>query len=334
MPSSTAQPSLDPEFDPMAVLGDRDRTLTGFAWVESLRAESTERTPDEAIASRPLAHEQFEISGNESGPVMSLFRREELAGVALPCIYLIHGGGFVSGTRFSDLGRFLDWVVRFPVAVASIEYRLAPEFPHPAAFDDCNQGLEWLSRHATELNLDTDRLIIAGSSAGGGLAAAVAISARDRGGPRAIALLLMSPMLDHRNSSISAVQFSAAGNWTARDNEQAWDALLPQRGFAPPSFSASSSLATRLFGLPPTYIDVGSAEVFRDEDVGFATRIWMAGGRVELHVWEGGFHCFDLVHPQAALSRRAWNSRDSWLARVLGLEFPAASTTSAATDAH
>jgi acetyl esterase/lipase len=328
------RPAFDPEFDPRLISGDRDRQLDDDAWVAGLRAEPTERTAEEAIAGRPIHHLDFDISGDGTGPLLSIFRREELTGGSLPCLYLLHGGGFVSGTRFSDLALFLDWVLAFPVAVASLEYRLAPEHPGAVPFDDSFRGLQWILDNAAELEVDGDRLVIAGSSAGGGLAASVALTARDSGGPRAIALLLMSPMLDHRNSSVSAAQFRDAGNWTSRDNEQAWNALLPQRQAASPYASISPSHASRLDGLPPTYIDVGSAEVFRDEGVEFATRIWAAGGQAELHVWDGGFHCFELVQPAAALSRRAWISRNTWLARVLGVDLPLAPPKGGDPDAQ
>jgi acetyl esterase/lipase len=159
---------------------------------------------------------------------------------------------------------------------------------------------------------------VAGGSAGGGLAAAVALLARDRGGPPLLAQLLMCPMLDDRNDTPSAQQMAGLGVWDRTSNETGWTALLgAARGGPDVSPYAAPARATDLSGLPPAFIDVGSAETFRDEAVTYASRIWQAGGVAELHVWPGGFHGFAALAPQAAVSREANNAQRSWLRRVL-----------------
>ncbi|WP_305786994.1 alpha/beta hydrolase [Symbioplanes lichenis] len=235
---------------------------------------------------------------------------------AAPCVYWIHGGGMVMGDRFSQIDIPLEWLEQLGVVVVTVEYRLAPEAGGAALVEDCYAGLLWVADHAAELGVDPDRIVVAGASAGGGLAAGVALLARDRGGPAVAAQLLIGPMLDHRNDSTSSRQFAGVpGVWPREANEFGWQSVLAGGTVSP---YVSPALAADLSGLPATYIDAGSAEVFRDEDVAYATGIWAAGGQAELHVWAGGSHGFDAMFPQAAVSVAARRTRSDWLARVLG----------------
>ncbi len=233
-----------------------------------------------------------------------------------PIVYNIHGGGMVAGSH--RLGIPLDWAEELGLVMVSVGYRLAPEHPHPAPVEDCYAGLLWTAEHAKEIGGDPNRIVLAGGSAGGGLAAAVALLARDRKGPRAIGQVLMCPMLDDRNDTPSAHQMAGLGVWDRTSNETGWRALLGEAcGSADVSPYAAPARADDLSGLPPAFIDVGSAETFRDEDVAYASRIWQAGGIAELHVWPGGFHGFDGLVPQAALSMDARAARLRWLRRLL-----------------
>ncbi|MGI5489949.1 alpha/beta hydrolase [Microtetraspora malaysiensis] len=237
----------------------------------------------------------------------------------LPAIYHIHGGGMIMGNNRIGLADLLDWAMELQLVVVSVEYRLAPEHPHPAPVEDCYAGLVWTAEHAEELGLDPGRILVAGASAGGGLSAAVALVARDRGGPGLIGQMLLCPMLDDRNDTPSAAQMAGLGVWDRTSNETGWTALLGEKQGGPDvSPYAAPARATDLSGLPPAFIDVGSAETFRDEDVTYASRIWQAGGRAELHVWPGGFHGFDMMAPQAAVSQDAKAARVRWLRRLLG----------------
>ncbi|GAA3830889.1 alpha/beta hydrolase [Streptomyces phyllanthi] len=234
-----------------------------------------------------------------------------------PIVYFTHPGGMVVGTN--RLALPLDWAEELGLVVVSVEYRLAPEHPHPAPVEDCYAGLLWTAEHAREIGGDPDRIILAGGSAGGGLAAALALLARDRGGPRAIGQVLMCPMLDDRNDTPSSHQMAGLGHWDRTANETGWSALLGEaRGTDDVSPYAAPARADDLSDLPPAFIDVGSAETFRDEDVAYASRVWQAGGSAELHVWPGGFHGFDGLVPQAALSVDARAARLRWLRRLLG----------------
>jgi acetyl esterase/lipase len=241
------------------------------------------------------------------------------AATALPALYHTHGGGMVLGNNRSGVDALQDWAAEVPAVIVSVEYRLAPEHPHPAPVEDCYAGLAWTAGHAAELGIDPGQIVIAGASAGGGLAAAVALLARDRGGPALAGQMLMCPMIDDRNDTPSALQMAGQGVWDRTANDTGWTALLGDaRGGPDVSPYAAPARATDLSGLPPAFIDVGSAETFRDEDVAYASRIWQAGGRAELHVWPGGFHGFDLLAPQAAVSQEARAARVRWLRRLLG----------------
>jgi acetyl esterase/lipase len=267
----------------------------------------------------------FEVSSRHvPGPagapdVPLLICRPAGARTPVAAVYYIHGGGMVLGDNRVGLPAMLELAGQLALAVVSVEYRLAPETPHPGPVEDCYAGLVWCASHAGELGIDPGRVVVAGGSAGGGLAAAVALLARDRGGPALAGQLLICPMLDDRNDTLSSWQMAGLGIWDRAANEVGWTALLgAARGGPDVSPYAAPARAADLSGLPPAFIDVGSAETFRDEDVAYATRIWQAGGEAELHVWPGGFHGFAGIMPQAALSRDAVTAHAGWLRRLLG----------------
>jgi acetyl esterase/lipase len=238
------------------------------------------------------------------------------AKVPAPAIYNIHGGAMIVGDRFASVESLFELIERYKLAVVSVEYRLAPEYPDPVPVEDCYAGLVWIVSHSADLGIDGRRLVIAGASAGGGLAAGVALMARDRQGPRLSGQLLMSPMLDDRATSLSNRQYADVD--IAHVCRLGWDALLgpghAQREVSP---YAAPGRAEDLSGLPPAFIDVGSAEALRDEGVAYAAGMWASGGQAELHVWAGGFHGFQFEEaPISVAARGAW---ESWLTRTIGL---------------
>jgi acetyl esterase/lipase len=242
------------------------------------------------------------------------------APTAVPALYCIHGGGMISGTNRDSLAALLDLAEGVGAAVVSVEYRLAPETPHPGPVEDCYAGLLWTVENAGELGIDEERIVLVGGSAGGGLAAALALLSRDRSGPALAGQLLMCPMLDDRNDSPSVLQMAGLPLWNRQANEVGWTALLGDaRGGPDVSPYAAPARATDLAGLPPAFIDVGSADGFRSEDVDYAERIWQAGGIAELHVWPGGYHGFDGMVPQAGISKAAVAARAGWLRRLLAV---------------
>lgn len=277
---------------------------------------------DEALA-RGGAYtvEERRVPGPDGAPdITLLICRPTAASAAVGAIYYTHGAGMFMGDRRMGLDWVLDMAAPLQLAVVSVEYRLAPEHPDPAPVEDCYAGLAWTSRHAAELGIDPGRIVICGRSAGGGLAAGVALLARDRGGPALFGQLLDCPMIDDRNDTVSSVQIDGIGVWDRTSNQTGWDALLGnRRGGGDVSSYAAPARESDLSGLPPAYIAVGSAEVFRDESVAYASRIWQCGGVAELHVWPGGFHGFDVIAPQAALSQSAILARSDWLRRLMGV---------------
>lgn len=238
-----------------------------------------------------------------------------------PGIFHIHGGGMMLGGRLdasTSVSNLPRWILEHDAVVVTVEYRLAPEFPDPYPVEDCYAALVWTAQHAEELGIDRSRLMITGPSAGGGLAAGTALLARDRNGPALHGQMLIYPMLDDRNNTVSAQQFEGIGVWDRTSNFTGWGALLgARRGTSEVSIYAAPARATDLSGLPPTYIEVASAEVFRDEDVAYACQLWADGAVAELHVWPGGTHGFDLIAPDAAISQLARAARDTWYSRLL-----------------
>ncbi|GAB3806355.1 alpha/beta hydrolase [Humibacter antri] len=233
-------------------------------------------------------------------------------------VLAIHGGGMVLGNRYMAVGSVVPLVAELGVVAVCVEYRLAPEDPWPAGVEDCYTGLAWFSDHAGELGVDAARILVMGSSAGGGLSAAIALLARERKGPALIAQLLDAPMLDDRNVSPSTRQYDGIGLWDRNNNDTAWTALLGDAaGTDAVHWSAAPARADDLSGLPPTYIEVGAAEIFRDEAVDYASRIWATGGDCELHVWAGAHHGFGGFSPDSIVGSASSDARNSWLRRIL-----------------
>ncbi|MGK5545499.1 alpha/beta hydrolase [Streptomyces sp. URMC 127] len=316
---------FDPEVDAaLAVLG---KEATEPLTPDNLRARQ-ER--DAAKRPRPTAEDlragglfevtELSVPGPPGGPDVTLVsaRPSGLAG-PLPLLYYMHGGAMIMGNAWSVLPRILrDWALPLKLAVISVEYRLAPGTRYPGPLEDCWAGLVWAAGHAAGLGIGADRIILGGKSAGGGLAAALALLSRDRGGPRPLGQLLLSPMLDDRGTTFSSHQMSGRGVWDLTSNATAWQALLGDRyGAADLPPYAAPARATDLSRLPPAYIDVGSADMFRDEGVAYANAIWQSGGHAELHVWPGACHGFDGLSPHATLTQDARETRTRWLKRLL-----------------
>jgi triacylglycerol lipase len=216
---------------------------------------------------------------------------------ARPALYHIHGGGFVLGDAAmmapacQARARDLDCVV------VSVDYRLAPETPYPGPVEDCYAGLRWTVDHAADLGVDPSRIVVGGESAGGGLAAALCLLARDRGGPGVAMQFLIYPMLDHRTGTAADPYANPqAGEfiWTRGPNSFGWSAMLGD--IDPDSLAhgyCSPARAGVLAGLPPAFVAVGAVDLLVDEDIAYATRLIRDGVPTELHVYPGAFHGFD-----------------------------------------
>lgn len=321
MPGTT-RPPFDPELEAvLAALADTLPPTLTPEMIPALRDGGAALAPpiEDLLAGRPITHREVIVAGYEGGEItLSIFARSDHA-TAGPGIFHIHGGGMIIGDRFTGIDVPLEWVERFDAVCVSVEYRLAPEFPDPYPVEDCYAGLTWTARNAADLGIDPARLIVAGGSAGGGLSAGTALLARDRQGPALSGQVLIYPMLDDRNETVSSHQIAGVGVWDRGSNDTGWDAYLGDRRRTDAvSIYAAPARATDLSGLPPAYIDVATAEVFRDEVVAYASQIWADGGVAELHVWPGGFHGFDQMAPASYLGQAARTTRTNWVARHFG----------------
>ena len=234
------------------------------------------------------------------------------AGQPGSAVLYLHGGGMIFGLE--HLGHLYDLAVRDYVATSGVpmlvvDYRIAPENPHPTPVEDCYAALRWLADNAASLGVDPARIGVMGDSAGGGLAAGVSLLARDRGGPPIAQQLLIYPMLDDRTHTPDP-QMQPFLTWTYDDNVTGWAALLgDSAGTDAVSPYAAPARATDLTGLPDTYIDIGDLDIFRDEDISYARRLSDAGVPTELHLHPGCPHAFEALARAADVSQRAISDR-------------------------
>jgi acetyl esterase/lipase len=262
-----------------------------------------------------VTKEDRTVAGPEGAPDISVrIYRPLHAQTGLPGIFYIHGGGMVLGNVQGEDPVSTMICDQVNAIVVSVEYRLAPEDPHPAPVEDCYAGLKWMAAHAAELGYDPGRLAIYGASAGGGLAIATALLARDRGGPAVRFMMPIYPMIDDTNETASSQEITDIGIWDRSGNIEAWAWYL---GGKPADRYAAPTRAEDLAGLPPAFIDVGTVDLFRDEDIAFAQRLMQAGVPTELHIHPGSYHAAETFAADAALSKRIWALRIDALKRAL-----------------
>jgi acetyl esterase/lipase len=236
----------------------------------------------------------------------------------LPALLWIHGGGYVMGDIDQDDRLMKQLVKRIGCVAVSVDYRLAPENPFPAPVEDCYAGLKWLFAHADELGVEPTRIAIGGASGGGGLAAGLALMARDRGEVQVAFQLLIYPMIDDRNVTPASYAITDSRMWHRESNRLGWKAYLGRDGGgADVSPYAAASRAKDLSKLPPAYIPVGALDLFVDENIEYAQRLIQAGVPTELHVYPGAFHGFDVFAPSAKVSKQFKADRDDALKRAL-----------------
>jgi acetyl esterase/lipase len=212
----------------------------------------------------------------------------------MPALVWIHGGGYVLGSPDADGLLMKSLVSHVGCVVVSVDYRLAPESPFPAGVEDCYAALRWTHAQAAELGIDRERVAIGGASAGGGLASALALLARDRSELQVAFQLLLVPMLDDRTAAAPDPHpFTGEFTWTPANNLFGWTALLGRapggEGVSP---YAAPARAESLAGLPPAYISTGALDLFLEEDMEYARRLVRAGVPTELHVYPGAYHGF------------------------------------------
>jgi acetyl esterase len=226
----------------------------------------------------------------------------------------IHGGGFIFGDLDSEHDRCLAYLAHTDIVIVSVDYRLAPEHPYPAGLDDCDAALRWFIDHATELGVDPGRIAVGGASAGGALAAGVALRCRDAGIALA-AQMLIYPVLDDRGESRSMTTYDDAQPWSGRRNRQMWPLYLGHDG--PALADAAPARAMDLGGLAPTYLMTCEEDPLRDEEFAYAQRLLDHDVPLEFHHYPGTYHAFDVIVPQAAVSQRAIAEQAEFLRRHL-----------------
>jgi acetyl esterase/lipase len=263
------------------------------------------------------------VPGWEGDPDVSVrvYRpRTSTPGTLAPGVVMIHGGGFVIGSVEAEHAGAALMAMDTGAVVISVEYRLAPEHPYPAGLHDCYAALVYLHEQADALGVDPARVALAGASAGGGLSAATALLARDRGGPAVCFQLLQIPELDDRLDTGSMQAFVDSPMWNRPLAEQSWKAYLgPLYGTDDVPAYAAPARATDLSGLPPAYVSTAEHDPLRDEGITYAQRLLQAGVSVELHQFPGTFHGSALV-TTAAVSKRAQRESRLVLRRALGVE--------------
>ncbi len=222
-----------------------------------------------------------------------------------PALLWIHGGGYVLGNLDQDDLMLRQLAVDTGITILAVDYRLAPEHPYPAPLEDCYCALQYLFEQAATLHIDKTRIAIGGASAGGGLAAGLALLARDRGMLQPAFQLLLYPMLDDTNVQPASSGQADSLLWTRANNASAWQAYLGALAGSrqvPPH--AAPARAGDLAGLPPAFIPVGALDLFVEEDIAYAQRLLAAGVNTELHIYPGAYHAFDAFAPMSRISQK------------------------------
>ena len=307
-------------------------TVTPLAALDPEVARAIERVPFSdltadilatlrgAVAMEPPLSDAVEridhlVPGEPDVPVR-VHRTKGETGV-LPCVYSMHGGGYVIGTNAIDDPLFDELCPKLGFVGVSVDYRLAPETPYPGPLEDCYQGLRWTYENAEQLGIDPARIGVMGVSSGGGLAAALTLLARERGEVPVAFQLLDSPMLDDRQITPSSRR-DGLPVWNRNSNAFGWQSYLGDLyGRDDVPATAAPARATDLSGLPPTFVSVGTSDGFRDEDIDYALRLNQAGVPTALHVYPGACHGFHLLAPDAAVTKQSVRNLEDWLSGQL-----------------
>jgi acetyl esterase/lipase len=275
-----------------------------------LMAAEIPESPDAKVEERKLVSS----AGHEIG---ILIHSPTSPGPARPAVLHIHGGGYIIGSAKMSMASNLKKAIEADCVVVSVDYRLAPETTHPGPVEDCYEALKWLHENAPSLGIDAARIAVEGESAGAGLAAALALLARDRGEIALIHQHLIYPMLDDRTCIAETPPYAGEFVWTPKSNFFGWSSLLGRTpGEDGISCYAAAARAEDLSGLPSTFIAVGALDLFAGEDIEYARRLLLAGVPTELHVYPGAYHGFELAG-DAQVTLRAQHNSISALRRAL-----------------
>jgi acetyl esterase/lipase len=245
-----------------------------------------------------------------SGVGVRLHRPRNPNAATGPALLWIHGGGYVIGSPTQDDVICRRFANELGITVAAVKYRLAPENPYPASLDDCYSALSWLAGLPA---VDPTRVAIGGASAGGGLTAALALLARDKGEVDVAAQLLVYPMLDDRSGTTPGLDDPNQRLWTQSANRFGWKSYL---GSADPDVAVPGR-RDDLAGLPPAWVGVGTLDLFHDEDLAYAERLRAADVPCDIEVVDGAFHGFDSVMPKTPVARSFFDAQVAFLRKAL-----------------
>lgn len=253
---------------------------------------------------KAIAIENRRIPGLEKGLIPVRMYSPLSKQENIPALLWFHGGGFILGDLDTDDHWCAAIAHEVGCCVVSVDYRLAPEYPFPAGVEDCYAALLWLVSMAGEFGIDTARIGVAGASAGGNLAASVALMARDQKGPGLAFQFLIYPCLDDRHATPSSFSITDKRLWHRQMSLQAWEAYLGENHSTEVSCYAAPSRAKNLAGLPPAYISAAELDLLRDEDILYATRLMQSGINTELHVFPGVVHGFEFFFQDTLVSKK------------------------------
>lgn len=248
------------------------------------------------------------IVGPDANPLSLRIYRPKSSNERLPVLLWIHGGGYILGSIDDNDDLCMRFVKEANCVVVSVDYRLAPEHPYPAPIEDCYAALKWIADNAESLNIDANRIGVAGASAGGGLTAALTLLARDRQYPSLCFQMPLYPMIDDRNNTPSTNEIKEGFVWNQKTNEAGWKMYLGELSGTDhiPTYAAPAR-AEDYRNLPYTYTCVGQLDPFRDETLTYVTKLAQAGVDVEFHLYPGCYHGFEGINPNADISVRAVN---------------------------
>ena len=322
MSATTTRHLVDPEL--VALLDLVPTVALSMEILPELRVPTRLPFPEASEAGRAVGMARRIVPGPTGAPDVEVlvFTPPDAAG-PMACIFHIHGGGYVMGAAGPQEPVHRTTAARLGCVIVTVEYRLAPETPFPGPIEDCYATLAWVFDNAAELGVDATRIGVMGESAGGGLAAGLALLARDRGRYRLAFQHLIYPMIDDRTCT-AADPHPHVGEyiWTPHNNLFGWTSLLGRapggEGVSP---YAAAARAEDLTGLPPTFISTGAMDLFLEEDLEYARRLIRAGVPTELHVYPGGFHGFDF-HPTAQVALQARRDNLSALERFTAASEP------------
>ena len=268
--------------------------------------------------SRGVAREEVLVSRDRGPDVRALLYTKQSGEGLRPGYVHVHGGGYVLGSADGSDINNIEVAAKLGAVVLSVDYRLAPEHPIPAPLEDCYAGLAWLHENARALNVDTSRIAVGGESAGGGLAAALAIHARDKGEYAVCHQHLTYPMLDNRTGTAEQPGDPLTGEfvWTREANQFGWTSYL---GDAPALAPQVPSRVEDFAGLPPAWIFTVGLDLFRDENIAYAQGLMAAGVPTELIVYPGACHGFQMIPGTKSLAFYS-ESHLGALGRALGVE--------------